>query len=66
MLNFPAVNLQKKDGRVVADWPILITDGPIGGYSVAETGAYVLEAFKKPEEWIGKLQAAVLSITLLV
>lgn len=31
-----------------------MTDGPIAGYSVAETGAYVLEAFKKPQEWIGK------------
>ena len=30
-----------------------MTDGPIGGYAVAETGAYVLEAFKKPQEWIG-------------
>lgn len=45
------------DGRLVADWPVLLTDGPIGSYSVAETGAYVLEAFKKPKEWIGTSRA---------
>ena len=57
-LNFPMVTVQKgKDGRLIADWPCMITDGPIGGYSVAETGAYVLEAFKKPQEWIGELRA---------
>lgn len=42
-----------KGKKLVADWPILLSDGPIGGYSVAETGAYVREAFTKPHEWIG-------------
>ncbi|KAH8111932.1 NmrA-domain-containing protein [Phellopilus nigrolimitatus] len=52
---FPAVTPKKsEDGKIVADWPVLITDGPIGGYCVTETGAYVLEALKKPKEWIGK------------
>ena len=41
------------DGRLIADWPMLATDGPIAGYNVAETGAYVFEAFKRPGEWIG-------------
>ncbi|KAL5500814.1 hypothetical protein ACEPAH_9201 [Sanghuangporus vaninii] len=54
-LIFPSLTVTKRpDGRLVADWPCMLTDGPIGGYSVAETGAYVLEAFKKPQEWIGK------------
>ena len=30
------------------------TDGPIPGYAVADTGAYVLAAFKDPGRWIGK------------
>ena len=49
-LNF--LPLKKKDGKIIADWPLLITDGPLGGYSVAETGAYVREAFSNPKEWI--------------
>ncbi|EJD00673.1 NmrA-domain-containing protein [Fomitiporia mediterranea MF3/22] len=54
-LAFPNLIIKKDDaGKLVADWPVFWTDGPIGGYSVAETGAYVLEAFKKPKEWIGK------------
>jgi len=40
--------------EVVADWPVLWTDGPIPGYAVADTGAYVLAAFKEPEKWIGR------------
>ncbi|EJD00672.1 NmrA-domain-containing protein [Fomitiporia mediterranea MF3/22] len=55
LLTFPNLNIEKDDaGKLVADWPVFWTDGPIGGYSAAETGAYVLEALKKPKEWIGK------------
>lgn len=50
---FPFMMFQLQGGEIVADWPSLLTDGPIGGYSVADTGAYVLEAFKHPEDWIG-------------
>ncbi|KAH8109509.1 NmrA-domain-containing protein [Phellopilus nigrolimitatus] len=54
-LTFPLLMFKKsEDGTVVADWPDILTDGPIGGYCVSETGAYVLEAFKNPGEWIGK------------
>ncbi|KAI5117652.1 hypothetical protein M0805_001307 [Coniferiporia weirii] len=55
-LSFPVFLFKKAEhgGKIVADWEYLLTDGPIGGYSVGETGAYVLEALKKPEEWIGK------------
>jgi len=42
------------DGTLEANWPLLQSDGPIPMYAVNETGAYVLEAFKKPESWIGK------------
>jgi len=42
------------DGTLEADWPILVTDGTIGGFAVADTGAWVLESFRKPGEWIGK------------
>lgn len=44
------------DGGLVADWSLLWSDGPIWGYSVAETGAFVLEALKKPDEWVGMSQ----------
>lgn len=33
------------------------TDGPIPGYAVADTGAYVLAAFKDPGRWIGSFCA---------
>lgn len=47
--------LKKGDnGSVVADWPLLWSDGPLGGYAVEDTGAYVVEAFKKPDQWIGR------------
>ncbi|EJC99553.1 NAD-binding protein [Fomitiporia mediterranea MF3/22] len=46
--------LKKVVGKVIADWPLMWTDGPLGGYSVTETGAYALAAFKNPNEWIGK------------
>ncbi|EJD00674.1 NmrA-domain-containing protein [Fomitiporia mediterranea MF3/22] len=52
LLKFP---IKKDDnGKLVADWPSCLTDGPIGGFSVTEIGAYALEAFKKPKEWIAK------------
>ena len=54
-LQFPSLALKKgPNDKLIADWPLLMTDGPLGGYSVAETGAYVLEAFKKPQDWIGE------------
>ena len=53
-LALPQLRLKTRpDGTLLADWPNVATDGPIGGYDVAETGAYILEAFKKPDEWIG-------------
>lgn len=45
---------KSETGEPFADWPLLLTDGPIGGYSVADTGAYVRVAFKDPAKWIGK------------
>lgn len=39
--------------KYVANWPLMLSDGPVGGFSVEETGAYVLEAFKDPKKWIG-------------
>ena len=45
--------IKNVEGQLVADWPLMITDGPIGMYDVADTGAYVVEAFSKPGEWIG-------------
>ncbi|KAH8113593.1 NmrA-domain-containing protein [Phellopilus nigrolimitatus] len=51
---FPDMALKKNEaGKLVAHWPLLWTDGPLGAFSVAETGAYVLAAFKNPKEWIG-------------
>ncbi|THH02949.1 hypothetical protein EW145_g6664 [Phellinidium pouzarii] len=52
-LTFPAFMFKKtEDGKIVAEWPYALTKGFIGGYSVGETGAYVLEALKGHEEWI--------------
>ena len=51
---FSLFPFKTEGGKVVADWPLLMSDGPIGGYAVGETGAYVREAFKHPEEWAGK------------
>lgn len=42
-----------EDGKLSAHWPLLWTDGPIGVYAAADTGAYVKEALKNPERWIG-------------
>ncbi|KAI5116408.1 hypothetical protein M0805_006226 [Coniferiporia weirii] len=54
-VGFPTFMFKKTtEGKFVAEWPYLLTDGPVGGYSVGETGAYVLEALKKPTEWIGR------------
>jgi hypothetical protein len=41
-------------GRPTANWPLFWSDGPIGAYSVADTGAFVLEALKHPETWLDK------------
>ena len=53
--NFINILPFKKDdkGNILADWPIVYTDGPISGYAVEDSGAYVVEAFKKPDEWLG-------------
>ena len=58
LINIPVFHLKKKpDGTLLADWPVMWSDGLTGGFSVAESGAYVLEAFKKPQEWIGEVAA---------
>jgi len=55
-LNLPPFKLAKGStpGTALADWPILLSDGPIGGYSVTDTGGYALAAFKDPKTWLGK------------
>jgi len=54
-LAFPNFKVTKADdGSLVADWALLWTDGPIGAYSVIDTGAYVLAIFKDPTTWLGK------------
>ncbi|KAI5121379.1 hypothetical protein M0805_001192 [Coniferiporia weirii] len=51
---FPDMAVKKDEmGKLVAHWPLMWTDGPLGAFSVAETGAYVLAALKDPEQWIG-------------
>ena len=40
--------------KYIANWPLLLSDGPIGGFTVTEIGAYALEIFKDPKKWIGK------------
>ncbi|OCB91357.1 NmrA-domain-containing protein [Sanghuangporus baumii] len=45
---------ETQPGKYIANWPLLLSDGPLGGFSVTETGAYVLEAFKDPKKWIDK------------
>ncbi|TDL19695.1 NAD-binding protein [Rickenella mellea] len=43
------------DGGLEANWPpVMLSDGPLGMYAVEDTGAWVLEAFKNPTEWVGK------------
>ena len=41
------------EGKYAADWPLVWSDGKLGLYSVADTGAFVLAAFKEPQAWIG-------------
>ncbi len=42
------------EGVVEANWPpILLSDAPIPCYAVEDTGAWVLQAFKDSNEWIG-------------
>ncbi|KLO07079.1 NAD(P)-binding protein [Schizopora paradoxa] len=41
-------------GSFVAEWPTLWSDGPIPGYAVADTGAYVLAAFKDPSRFVAQ------------
>jgi len=55
-INLEAFMLRKSSNgtAVEADWPVLWADGPVPGYSVSDTGAYVLAAFKEPEKWIGR------------
>ena len=40
---------------LVGDWPFLKSDGPLGAYSVAETGIYAVQAFKNPNKWLSKI-----------
>ncbi|KLO09041.1 NmrA-like protein [Schizopora paradoxa] len=44
----------KKENGYVAEWPTLWSDGPIPGYAVADTGAWVLAAFKDPSRFVGQ------------
>jgi len=50
----PFQALKKEDGKLVADWPLFVTDGPIGGFSVSDFGAYAFKAFIDPHVWNGK------------
>ncbi len=52
-------------GTYLADWPTLWTDGPLPGYAVADTGAYVLAAFKDPGRWVGSSFSLYIFGTLL-
>jgi len=50
---FPFIAFKKEeDGTLLADWPYMASDGPIGAYAAGETGAYVVEALKNPGKWI--------------
>ena len=42
------------DTKYLLDLPLLDTDGPVGGYSVTDTGKYVVAALKDPQTWIGE------------
>jgi hypothetical protein len=55
---------EQANGTLLADWSNLASDGPIGGYAVSETGAYVLEALKQPQEWIGNKRCFMIIINL--
>jgi len=48
----------KRDDTVVFSLPYP-SDSTIPAYSVADTGAFVLEAFSHPDKWIGKTLAAI-------
>ena len=62
MINF--FSIKNEGGRLVADWPLMKTDGPVGMYDVADTGAYVVEAFSKPDEWLGEISQSFSSSTI--
>lgn len=53
LLYLPFFSLSKFDGKLVADWSLMLADRNIFGCSVTGTGAYVLEAFKNSKKWIG-------------
>lgn len=55
-----------ESGKLTAQWPLMWTDGPLGAFSVAETGTYVLTAFKNPQEWIGQLHSLIFLVLLFL
>lgn len=44
-----------KPNNYVLDLPLLDTDGPVGAFSVVDTGKYVVAVLKDPKTWIGAL-----------
>lgn len=45
---------KEETGQLVANWPLVATDGPAVSFSVEDIGGFALEAFKHPNKWIGK------------
>jgi len=50
---FKFVQPKKEEGRLVWQWP-MPADKQLPMYDVADTGAWVVEAFNHPDKWIGK------------
>lgn len=55
-----------ESGKLTAHWSLMWTDGPLGAFSVAETGIYVLTAIKNPQEWVGQLQNLIFLLLLFL
>ncbi|KAG8764859.1 hypothetical protein FRC15_007367 [Serendipita sp. 397] len=50
---FSPIKADKNTGKALIDWPFK-TDGPIGMIYASDIGVACLEAFKHPDQWIGK------------
>ncbi|KAG8814769.1 NmrA-like domain-containing protein 1 [Serendipita sp. 401] len=50
---FSPIKVDKNTGKALIDWPFK-TDGPIGMIYAKDIGVACLEAFKHPDQWIGK------------
>ncbi|KAG8802008.1 NmrA-like domain-containing protein 1 [Serendipita sp. 398] len=50
---FSPIKVDKNTGKALIDWPFK-TDGPIGMIYANDIGVACLEAFKHPDQWIGK------------